>query len=65
MSDDKEDFNNKLLIAELLIRITALETILISSGVVKQDELELKIGEFTEKITQSIVSKINKPNIGN
>lgn len=65
MSDDKEDFNNKLLIAELLIRITALETILINSGVVKQDELELKIGEFTEKITQSIVSKINKPNIGN
>jgi len=64
---DKEDFDNKLLITDLLIRTTVLENILINSGIIKKEELESKIGELTEKITQSIVSNINKPkaNSGN
>jgi len=56
--DDKEKFDNLIRITDLLIRVTALENLLIENGLIKKENLELKIGELTEKITKTIMNNI-------
>jgi len=56
--DDKEKFDNLIRITDLLIRVTALESLLIENGLIKKENLELKIGELTEKITKTIMNNI-------
>ena len=60
MSDenDKDKFDNLITITNLLVRITVLEGLLIENGLIKREDLDLKTGELTQKITQTIINNI-------
>ena len=60
MSDenDKDKFDNLITITNLLVRITVLEGLLIENGLIKREDLDLKTGELTQKITKTIINNI-------
>lgn len=59
---DKDELTSEVLISDLLIRLTALERILINKGLVLPEELALEANNITKTIAMSILNKSNVPN---
>jgi hypothetical protein len=58
---EAEDLTTHVLIADILVRVTALEKILIAKGVCTQDELTEEIKKLTTILAKSILQKSNVP----
>lgn len=50
-------FTNEVLIADLLVRLSSIETLLVMKGVCTQQELKSLTDLFTDSITQRILNK--------
>lgn len=55
----EEDLETLSLIVDLLVRVNALESILISKKLLTQDELSNKIEKISENVSKSIDSIIS------
>ncbi len=56
-----QDLTNDVLIADALIRIKALENILISKGIITNDELINESSVISDQITKSILKNAKLP----
>lgn len=59
---DKENFETDVLISTLIIKIASIEKLLISKGLIKEDELAKEIYDMSVSIAKSILKKSNSPN---
>jgi hypothetical protein len=50
-------FTNEVLIADLLVRLSSIETLLVMKGVCTQEELKSLTSLFADSITQHILNK--------
>jgi hypothetical protein len=57
--DKKEDFINESIIADLLVRVTALELTLTSTGVINAEVLANKYKEIADILAKSILKNAN------
>lgn len=55
---DKPEMTNDVLLAEALIRISVLESILITAGITTAAEIDTLISILTERVSKLILSKI-------
>jgi hypothetical protein len=58
---EAEDLTTHVLIADILVRVTALEKILIAKGVCTQDELTEEIKKLTTILAKNILQRSNVP----
>ncbi len=56
----KQD-DDLLISADLLLRITALENLLISKGIIDKEEYFKEMSELAAKIAKSVLSKVKDP----
>lgn len=56
-----EEFTNDVLIADVLLRLTTLEHLLVSKGVFTQAEYDLATQEMSTKIVKTILQRANVP----
>lgn len=56
-----QDLTNDVLMADVLIRLKSLETLLISKGVFTENEFKFQIKEITQLLSLSILEKANVP----
>lgn len=56
-----ENSNNDMLIAEALIRLKALENLLISKGVFTEQELKAATKDITDILALTVLQKANVP----
>lgn len=56
-----QELTNDVLIADSLIRLKTLETLLISKGVFTEEEFKTQMKDITELITLTILQKSNVP----
>ncbi len=56
-----EELTNDVLIADVLLRLKTLETILLSKGIFTQEEYDLIKEEITVKIAKTILQNANVP----
>lgn len=61
MNNANQKLTNDVLITDALIRIKALEDLLIDKGLILQEELEIKIQNISEVIMLNILQKSNVP----
>lgn len=60
MTDKKPpvDLNTDILLADALLRLTALEKVLIQKGLITKDELNEVTASLVEKVTKVILDKV-------
>lgn len=57
MSDKKEP-NTDILVADMMLRITALEKLLIEKGLLTKEELAATTDELAKRVAQVVLEKI-------
>ena len=55
------DMSNDIMIADILLRITTLEKLLVSKGILSQEEINTMMDDLSSKILKSILEKSNIP----
>jgi len=55
------ELTNDMLIADALLRLKALENILIAKGICSKEEISLEMEEIAKKIAKSILQKAGIP----
>lgn len=55
------DMSNDIMIADILLRITTLEKLLVSKGILSQEEINTTMDDLSSKILKSILEKSNIP----
>jgi len=58
MADDKE-LSTDILIADVMLRLTVLENLLIKKGLLTREEVQAMTDELTQKISKAVLAKIN------
>lgn len=56
---EAEELTNSMLIADALLRLRAVENLLISKGIFTQEELHQEMGVVTSQIAKSLLEKAN------
>lgn len=56
-----EDLTNDMMIVDALLRLKTLENILLSKGIITQQEYEQVLSEIANKIAKSILQKASVP----
>ena len=62
MTSDKKsnnNLNNDVFIADIMLRLSALEKILIDKGIINQSELTAMTKDIAEKVARTVVDKLN------
>lgn len=54
-----QELTNDVLIADAMIRLKSLETLLISKGIFTEEEFKIQMKDITELITLTILQKSN------
>ncbi|HEY5267969.1 MAG TPA: hypothetical protein VII94_02450 [Candidatus Saccharimonadales bacterium] len=55
--DNKQDITTDMLMADVMLRITAMEKILIDKGVFSVEELQASTKEIAERVTKVVMEK--------
>ncbi len=55
--DNKQDITTDMLMADVMLRITAIEKILIDKGVFTVEELQASTKEIAERVTKVVMEK--------
>lgn len=55
-----EELTNDVLIADALVRLKTLETLLISKGIFSEEEFKSQMATTTQFIMDSILNKVNE-----
>jgi TPP-dependent pyruvate/acetoin dehydrogenase alpha subunit len=55
--DSKQELTNDVLIADVMLRITAIEKLLIEKGVFTQDELTATTEEIAKRVAKVVLEK--------
>lgn len=55
--DDRKELNTDILVADVMLRITALEKLLIEKGVFTQAELSATTDEIAKKVAKVVLEK--------
>ncbi len=58
---DKDELSNSLLIADTLLRLKAIENILVAKGLITNDEFQEEMDKIAKQIAKSILEKANVP----
>jgi hypothetical protein len=56
---DKDELSNSLLIADALLRLKAIENILVAKGLITNDEFQQEMDKIAKQIAKSILEKAN------
>ncbi len=56
---DKDELSNSLLIADALLRLKAIENILVAKGLITNDEFQQEMDRIAKQIAKSILEKAN------
>ncbi len=56
--DNKNELNSSLLVADVMLRITALEKLLIDKGVFTKQELNATTEEIAKKVAKVVLDKV-------
>lgn len=59
--DQATELTNNIAIADILVRLTALENTLINSGIMSKDKYLEEIKTLSSKVAKSILQKANIP----
>jgi TPP-dependent pyruvate/acetoin dehydrogenase alpha subunit len=54
---DKNDYNSDVLIADIMLRVTAIEKLLIEKGVLTKEEIFATTEEIAQKVAKVILDK--------
>lgn len=57
-NDNKKELNTDLLVADIMLRITSLEKLLIEKGVFTQEELTATTDEIAKKVAKVVLEKV-------
>ena len=60
MEENDADMSMQMLLSNVLIRITVLETLLKQKGVITSEELEKEVGAMTELLVKAVEDNIIK-----
>jgi hypothetical protein len=55
--DNKQDITTDMLMADVMLRITAIEKILIDKGIFSVEELQASTKEIAERVTKVVMEK--------
>ena len=55
--DNKQDITTDMLMADVMLRITAMEKILIDKGIFTVEELQASTKEIAERVTKVVMEK--------
>lgn len=61
MTDQKKPITTDMITADLMLRITSLENLLISKGLLTQEELASTNEEIAKKVSKIVLQKANVP----
>jgi hypothetical protein len=56
-----EDFTNDVLIADALLRLKTMESLLITKGIFTQEEFDKTMNDIASKIAKTILQRANVP----
>lgn len=59
----KDELSDDMMMADALLRLKALENLLLSKGIITQDEFSAEMESIAEKIARVILEKANVGNI--
>jgi TPP-dependent pyruvate/acetoin dehydrogenase alpha subunit len=57
MSDKKTELTTDVLLADVMLRVTAMEKLLIEKGVFTQEELALATDEIAQRVSKMVLEK--------
>jgi len=57
-SDNKQGLNNDILIADVMLRITAMEKLLIEKGIFTTEELTKSTEEIAQRVAKVVMEKV-------
>lgn len=55
-----DDLNNQLILTDALLRITVIEKLLISKGIITKEEFTKEISELSSKITSALLKNVQE-----
>jgi hypothetical protein len=58
MTDKKQELNNDVLMADVMLRVTAIEKLLIEKGVFTQEELTAATEEIAKRVAKVVLEKV-------
>ncbi len=61
MTDKKESLSQDMLIADALLRLKAIENLLVAKGIFTKDEFYAEMETITRQVAKDLLSKLNVP----
>lgn len=61
MKSKSAQIENEIMIADILLRITVLEKLLVSKGLLNQEEINAMMEDLSSKVLKSILETSNVP----